>query len=106
MSYCVQGVEIEEELLTRLLHLNQQLPFGAFSLVDDDIFLSHSLFGRTLTRSNLITSIAAVATLSDDYDERIIERYGGQTALQRIQATGGRRRRTAKAKQAARQAQA
>ena len=96
MSYCVQGVEIEEELLERLLHLNHQLPFGAFSLVGNDVFISHSLFGRTLDRSNLITSISAVATLSDDYDERIIERYGGQTALECIQATGGRRRRTAR----------
>jgi hypothetical protein len=96
MSYCVQGAEIDEELLSRLLQINHHLPFGAFSLVGNDIFISHSLFGRTLSRSNLLTSISAVATLSDDYDERIVERYGGQTALDCIQETGGRRRRTAK----------
>lgn len=96
MSYCVQGVEIDEELLTGLLELNHRIPFAAFSLVGDDIFISHSLFGRCLDRSNLITAIAAVATLSDDYDDQIVAQYGGQTALQRIQDTGGIRRRTSR----------
>jgi len=89
MAYCVQGVKLAERLLRGLLELNHQIPFGSFSLVGDDIFLSHSLFGRTLTRSNLLTAISAVATLSDDYDEQIVGKYGGQTALQRIQDTGG-----------------
>jgi len=95
MSYCVQGVRIAEELLTGLLALNHRLPFGAFSLVGKDIFISHSLFGRTLNRANLITAIAAVATVADDYDDRIVARYGGQTALERIQDTGGLKQRKA-----------
>lgn len=93
MSYCVQGVEIDEELLRKLLELNHRIPFGCFSLAGRDIFFSHSLFGRTLSRSNLLTAISAVATVADDYDDKIVARYGGQTALQRIEETGGLRRR-------------
>lgn len=101
MSYCVQGVAVDEELLLGLMALNHSRPFGAFSLVGHDIFFSYSLFGRSLTRANLLSAIAEVATVADDYDDRIVEKYGGQTALERIEDTGGwRRRRTTSAKSA------
>jgi hypothetical protein len=93
MAYCVQEVELAEELLLGLLELNHQLPCGSFSLVGNDIFFSHSLFGRSLNRRDLLRAVTAVATVADDYDDRIVARYGGQTALERIQDTGGRRRR-------------
>ena len=90
MAYCVQDVEVDEELLLGLLELNHTLPFGAFSLVGDDIYFSHSLFGRTLERSNLLGAIAAVANIADEYDDRIVGKYGGQRALDKIGDTGGR----------------
>jgi hypothetical protein len=93
MSYCVQDVELEEELLLGLLELNHQIPCGSFSLVGNDIFYAHSLFGRSLEPRDLLRTITSVATISDDYDDRIVARYGGQTALEKIQDTGGRRRR-------------
>ena len=94
MAYCVQGVEVDEQLLLGLLELNHSLPLGAFSLVgDSDIFFSHTLFGRDLEGQDLLGAIAAVATTSDDYDDRIVARYGGQRALDRIRSTGGRRQR-------------
>jgi len=93
MSYCVQDVEVEEELLAGLLELNHQIPCGHFSLVGTDIFFAHSIFGRSLDARDLLRAITAVATVADDYDDRIVARYGGQTALERIQDTGGRRRR-------------
>jgi hypothetical protein len=95
-AYCVQGVELEEDLSLGLLELNHELPVGAFSLVGPDVFFSHTLFGRSLDRHNLLGTIAAVATVSDDYDERIVERFGGATALELIGETGGRRRRQAR----------
>lgn len=98
MSYCVQGVDADEELLRGLLRLNHDTPFGSFSLVGRDIFVSHSLFGQTLHRSNLLNAISAVATLSDDYDDRITSKFGGRTALQRIRDTGGRRHRASQAR--------
>jgi hypothetical protein len=93
MAYCVQGAELQEDLLLGLLEVNHQLPIGAFSLVGNDIFFSHSLFARSLDARTLLQAITAVATISDDYDDRIVARYGGQTALERIRDTGGRQRR-------------
>ena|SRR5690349_252618 len=93
MSYCVQDVELADDLLLGLLELNHQVPCGHFSLVDNDIFFSYSLFGRGLSPRDLLRAITAVATVADDYDDRIVAKYGGQTALERIQDTGGRRRR-------------
>jgi hypothetical protein len=86
-------VELAEDLLLGLLELNHQLPCGSFSLVGNDIFFSHSLFGKSLEPRDLLRAITAVATVADDYDDRIVAKYGGQTALERIQDTGGRRRR-------------
>ena len=93
MSYCVQDVELDEELMAGLLELNHQTPCGHFSVVGNDIFFAHSVFGRNLDPRDLLRAITAVATVADDYDDRIVARYGGQTALERIQDTGGRRRR-------------
>ncbi len=93
MSYCVQGVELAEELLAGLLELNHEMACGHFSVVGNDIFFAHSMFGRSLDARDLLRAITAVATVADDYDDRIVARYGGQTALERIQDTGGRRRR-------------
>jgi hypothetical protein len=93
MSYCVQDVEMAEELLAGLLQLNHEMTCGHFSVVGNDIFFAHSLFGRSLDPRDLLRAITAVATIADEYDDRIVAEYGGQTALERIQDTGGRRRR-------------
>jgi len=92
-AYCVQGADIDTKLMKGLLQLNHDLPVGAFSIVDSDIFFSQSLFGRELERNNLLGTIAAVATTGDDYDDRIVSSYGGQTALAKIRDTGGRAQR-------------
>ena len=92
-AYCVQGVRLEEDLLLGLLELNHEMPVGAFSLVGQDIYFQQSVFGKSLDRNDLLGTIAAVATISDDYDDKIVQRYGGQTALDRIRDTGGRRQR-------------
>lgn len=95
MAYCVQDADIDDELRTVLLDLNHTMSFSAFSLVGNDVFISHTLFGRTLERSNLLSAVAAVAEASDQYDDKIVERWGGQRALDRIRGTGGRKRRRA-----------
>ncbi len=92
-AYCVQNVEVEPDLTAGLLQLNHEVPIGAFELVGGDIFYSHTLFGRGLNRKNLLGAIAAVATTSDDYDDRIVAKYGGNTALELIRQTGGRKQR-------------
>ena len=92
-AYCAQGIEPAEDLLLGLLELNHELPIGAFSLVGQDVFFSHAIFGKALDMRNLLGAIAAVANISDEYDDRIVAKYGGQTALGRIQDTGGRKKR-------------
>lgn len=96
VGYCVQGAEITQGLLINLLEINHSIPFGAFSAVGGDVFFSHSVFGRDLTPRALLTAIAAVANVADEFDDLIAHKYGGQTALERIQDTGGRRRRHAR----------
>ena len=93
MSYCVQDVEMDEDLLLGLLELNHQLLCGSFSVVGNDIFFAHSLFGSSLEPRDLLRAITSVANLADDYDDRIVARYGGQTALEKIQDTGGWKKR-------------
>jgi hypothetical protein len=94
-SYCVQGVDADEKLRRALLEMNHALPLGAFSMLDRDIFFSHTLLGRDLQPRTLLSAIAAVADIADENDDRIVARWGGQTALERIRDTGGpgRRRR-------------
>lgn len=95
MAYCVQGARVDKSLREGLLQLNHTLPMGSFSLVGSDVFFSLSLFGRSLEPRNFLNAIAAVATVADDYDDRIVARYGGETALERIESTGGIRQRAA-----------
>lgn len=95
-GYCVQGAQTSEELLVHLLEINHTVPFGAFSAVGGDIFFSHSLFGRDLTPRQLLSAIGFVANTTDEFDDLLAAEHGGQTAIQRIQDTGGRKSRDAR----------
>ena len=46
LAFCVHDVEPTFELMSELLSVNSELPLGAFSMVDNDIFFSHSFLGR------------------------------------------------------------
>src|SRR5512141_1439247 len=78
LAFCVHGVEPSAELMRDLLKLNSEVPLGAFSLVGRDVFFSHSFLGRRLQADQLIASLDIVATISDDYDEVIVRKHGGQ----------------------------
>jgi len=95
LAFCVQGVEPSFELMQELLLLNAEVPLGAFSLVDTDIFYSHSFLGRRLRPEQLIASLDSVASVSDLYDERLVGKYGGQTALERLRSNAKRHRSVA-----------
>ncbi len=95
LAFCVQGVEQTYELMAELLRLNAEIPLGAFSMVDTDIFYSHSFLGRRLRPEQLIASLDSVASISDLYDERLVAKYGGETALERIRSTAKRHRSVA-----------
>jgi hypothetical protein len=84
LAFCVQGVEPTFELMQELLRLNAEVPLGAFSMFGQDIFYSHSFLGRRLRPEQLIASLDSVASVSDLYDERLVSKYGGETALERL----------------------
>ena len=81
LAFCVQDVEPTHELMRELLQLNSEVALGGFSLVGRDVFYSHSFLGRRLSPAQLIASLEIVATISDEYDEQIVQKYGGVTAL-------------------------
>jgi hypothetical protein len=86
LAFCVQGVEPSFEMMRELLRLNSQVPLGAFSLVGNDIFFSHSFLGRRLRPEQFIASLDSVASISDEYDEKLVGQYGGETAIERIRS--------------------
>ena len=95
LAFCVQGVDQTFELMQDLLKLNSEIPLGAFSMVGHDIFYSHSFLGRRLRPEQLIASLDSVASISDLYDERLVAKYGGETALERLRSTAKRQRSVA-----------
>jgi hypothetical protein len=95
LAFCVQGVEPGFELMQELLRLNSEVPLGAFSMSGPDIFFSHSFLGRRLRPEQFIASLDSVATISDLYDERLVSKYGGETALERLRSTAKRQRSVA-----------
>jgi hypothetical protein len=92
LAFCVQGVEPTFELMRELLRLNSDVGMGAFSMVDTDIFYSHSFLGRRLRPEQLIASLGNVASVSDLYGEKLVARYGGETALERLRSNIQRQR--------------
>lgn len=95
LAFCVQGVEPTFELMADLLRLNAEVPLGAFSVVANDIFFSHSFLGRRLRPEQLIASLDCVAGISDLYDEQLVAKYGGKTALDCLRSTVKRQRSVA-----------
>ena len=91
LAFCVQGVEPSFEMTRELLRLNAEVPLGAFSMIGKDVFFSHSFLGRRMRPDQFIASLDAVASISDDYDDHLVKRYGGETALECLRSTGRRR---------------
>jgi len=89
LAFCVQDVEPTFELAQELLRLNSQVSLGGFSMLDRDIFFSHSFLGRRLQGEQLIASLNAVANISDEFDEQLVAKYGGETALERLRGSSG-----------------
>ena len=82
VAQLVRGVRMDGDLAVQLLHLNAQLRFGAFSFdpVDSLVLFSHSILGGpTLDKDELMVTLTDVALVADEYDDKIIQKYGGQT---------------------------
>jgi hypothetical protein len=80
LSQVVSGVRPEASLFRQLLILNGQLRFGAFAYVPDGnlILFGHSILGgATMDEREIVATVHDVALVADEYDDRIVARYGG-----------------------------
>jgi hypothetical protein len=81
VAQLAKGVRMEKSLAFQLLQLNSVLRFGAFAYVKEGdlvLFLHSILGGDTLDPEELLATIRDVALISDDWDDKIIEKFGGQ----------------------------
>ena len=86
-AYVVSGAELTPDLLYFLLRTNADMRFGAFGVDDDgDIFFEHTIVGSTCDKGELKSSVMAVVRTADDYDDKIVARWGGQRALEKMMA--------------------
>ncbi|MBK6433129.1 YbjN domain-containing protein [Candidatus Amarolinea dominans] len=84
-AYVVTGAEATSELMHFLLRETDNMRFGGFGLdSDDDVFFEHAIVGSTCDKPELKASVMAVVVTADQYDDKIIARWGGQRALDRM----------------------
>lgn len=84
-SYVVTGTDLTNDLMLFLLNENDRMRFGAFGVdADKDIFFEHTIVGSTCDKEELKASILAVVMTADQYDEKIVSKWGGQTARDRM----------------------
>jgi len=82
VAQLVKGVHMEEALAMELLQLNAMLRFGAFAYEEEGhlVLFQHSILGgETLDQEEILETIRDVAMTSDEWDDKIIEHYGGQS---------------------------
>ncbi len=80
VAQVASGIRPESALFRQLLILNGKLRFGAFAyLPEGDIILFHHsmLGGKSMDGKELIATVHDVALVADEYDDRIVARYGG-----------------------------
>ena len=83
-STVVAGVEISSSLQAFLLHKNAELLFGGFAIdAAGNVLFRHSIVGSTCDRVEFKTSVENVLATADLYDDRIVDLWGGQRALDR-----------------------
>ncbi len=82
VAQLVKGIELQTSLGQQLLELNSHLRFGAFAYdeVHKLVLFIHSILGGdTLDSEELIATVSDVALIADEYDDKIVQKYGGQT---------------------------
>ena len=80
----VKGCRMDGELATQLLELNSHLRFGAFAWESQDniVLFTHTILGgTTLDPEELVATLHDVALIADEYDDKLVEKYGGQRML-------------------------
>ncbi len=81
-AYVVTDVELTPELMKYLLLKNDAMRFGAFGIDDDDdVFFEHTIVGMSCDREEVKSSIMAVVSTADRWDDEIVARWGGSRAM-------------------------
>jgi hypothetical protein len=84
-AYVVTGADLTPDLMHFLLRENDRMTFGAFGLDEEgDIFFEHSIVGSTIDHEELKASVSSVVLIADEYDDLIVEKWGGQRAIDRV----------------------
>jgi type III secretion system-like peptide-binding chaperone len=84
-AYVVTGVDLTPDLMHFLLRENDRMTFGAFGIDQDgDIFFEHTIVGSTCDKPELKTSVSSVVLIADEYDDLIVEKWGGERAIDRL----------------------
>lgn len=84
-AYVVTGAELTADLMHFLLRENDRMTFGAFGIDEEgDIFFEHSILGSTCDPEELKSSVSSVVLIADEYDDLIVDKWGGKRAIDRI----------------------
>ena len=80
----VKGIDVDGGLAMQLLELNGFLRFGSFAYDPQEetvLFVHTILGGATLDSDELMATLRDVALIADEYDDKLVEKYGGQRML-------------------------
>ena len=80
----VKGITVDGKLALELLELNSYLRFGAFAWdpgQETVLFVHSMLDGHTLDPDELSATLRDVALIADEYDDKLVAKYGGQRML-------------------------
>jgi len=79
-----KGIDVDGGLALQLLELNTFLRFGSFAYDPQEetvLFVHTILGGSTLDADELMATLRDVALIADEYDDKLVEKYGGQRML-------------------------
>jgi hypothetical protein len=80
----VKGVDVDGPLAKQLLELNGHLRFGAFAWDPGEhtVLFTHTILGgTTLDPEELHATLRDVALIADEYDDKLMRKYGGQRMI-------------------------
>ena len=80
-SQLVKGIDVDGSLAKQLLERNGHLRFGAFSYdpAEHTVLFHHTILGgTTLDPEELVATLRDVALIADEYDDKLVKKYGGQ----------------------------
>lgn len=82
IAQLVSEATVNNDVMHWLLRKNAELHMGAFGLLfDDSIVYSYAIAGNSLDADELESAIAAIAVISDHYDDEIVAMAGGKRAV-------------------------